>query len=224
MPGTVDDVTQFFGSKVYYEGEECQDPRYTQEDLFTLKAENGILLWSAAIDLRQQDAPGAQLPMEFLPEKHCLMFHYTNKEAVEAFEAIIQLQSNEIFTSKYRANAIFGYGVYGTSKAPHQWPSKKHLLLNNFWPAKTTWMEKRKGSTEIEWPSDDVLYIEKETLMEEDWNKLLNTQWAEDFVADLEKTRAGAADFCLTVVCDKDLVKDGPRHMPLLKLVETLGD
>eukprot|EP00438_Fugacium_kawagutii_P014241 Skav219450 [mRNA] locus=scaffold2583:22010:22940:+ [translate_table: standard] len=221
MARNVDDVTQFFGSKVYYEGEQCKDSRYTQEDLFTLKAENGIFLWSAAIDLRQKDASGAQVPTEFLPEKHCLMFHYTNKQA---FEAIIQLQSNEIFTSKYRANSIFGYGVYGTSIAPHQWPSKRHLLLNNFWPARTTWMEKRKRNTQIAWPSDDVLYTEKENLTKEDWNKLLNTTWAKDFLAELKKTRAGAADYCLTIVCDKDLVKDGLGHMPFLKHVEILGD
>lgn len=60
-----------------------QDPHYTQEDLFKLKAENGIFLWSAAIDLRQKDGTGEQLPMEFVPENHCLMFHYTHKEAVE---------------------------------------------------------------------------------------------------------------------------------------------
>lgn len=201
-----------------------------------------------------------------LLDRHCLLFHYTDKKAVEvkrkkqflwgsipptctmltlatyvqihdfiktcidkqklhvcfltsmvvpfllcclqAFDAISQLQSNEVFASKYKTNSIFGYGVYSTSKAPHEWPSKKHLLLNNYFPARKTWMEKRKGKTDIEWPADDVLHSDKSTLTNEDWDALLNTKWADDFLADLEKTRPGAADYCLTIVCDKDLVKD----------------
>lgn len=61
-----------------------QDPRYEADGPFLLKAKNGISLWSAAIDIRESDATGDLPNVELLPEKHCLFFHYCDKQAAEA--------------------------------------------------------------------------------------------------------------------------------------------
>lgn len=43
-----------------------------------LKAKNDIVLWSGAIDVRERHEKCLQ------PERDCVLFHYTNKQAVEA--------------------------------------------------------------------------------------------------------------------------------------------
>lgn len=61
-----------------------QDARYVEEGPFTLKANNGICLWSGAIDIRESEDGLQELPnMGLLSDRHCLLFHYTDKQAVE---------------------------------------------------------------------------------------------------------------------------------------------
>lgn len=106
-------------------------------------------------------------------------------------------------------------------QAPHEWKSKDQLLVNNYFPVKKNWEErkrKEKSANEgkskipdIKWPSKKVLYADRSELMDMEWDELLEDEWVKDFLTTLKRNRPGFADFCIAVVCDKERVKAGSR-------------
>lgn len=112
--------------------------------------------------------------------------------------------------------SIFGYGVYSSSKPPHQWRSEEELLLNNYLPARTTW-EVRKKSRDVKWPSDKELQMEKDILTDEALNKLLSMDWTQEFFETLRGQRAEVSKYCIPIICDRNGAKDSG------KIVESKG-
>eukprot|EP00438_Fugacium_kawagutii_P011809 Skav227984 [mRNA] locus=scaffold1165:435755:453141:- [translate_table: standard] len=93
-------------------------------------------MWSLAFDVREDCEPGQDLRAgDFV------VFHYTNKKF---FELITKLSGAELrasFRVEDNKDSYFGHGIYAAQKAPHQWSSKDHLLVNNFWPARKVFQE-----------------------------------------------------------------------------------
>lgn len=104
-----------------------------------------------------------------------------------------------MLASKVPASSIFGFGIYGARKAPHLWPSKQAVLLNNYWPAKKTWGEKTA------WPEEDKLRSGQSQLSDEEIEELLQTELSTKL---LEGDRNGFSDYCIAVVCNRNKIKD----------------
>eukprot|EP00438_Fugacium_kawagutii_P034247 Skav225940 [mRNA] locus=scaffold1500:454301:456821:- [translate_table: standard] len=92
----------------------------------------------------------------------------------------------------------FGFGVYSARKAPHQWRSKKEIFINNFFPSKKDWQQ-RKHLDFTEWPSLEALKFNKLELIDHELDELLNTPFGQAVLKKWESTRK--CDFCIPIVC-----------------------
>lgn len=124
----------YFGSVGYQRGDDLVFEGYKYLDALTIQhEETGIKMHSLAYDLRDNCQPG-----EGLRDGDKVVFHYTDERS---FKLITSSREGELrATFEVDANckdSYFGHGIYATQFAPHQWPTKDHLLVNNYWPAKT---------------------------------------------------------------------------------------
>lgn len=99
----------------------------------------------------------------------------------------------------------FGFGVYSARKAPHQWRSKKEIFINNFFPSRKDW-EQRKHLDFTEWPSLEALKFNKPELTDRQLDELLNTPFGLAVLKKWEPTRK--CDFCIPIVCDYHSAQD----------------
>lgn len=76
----------------------------------------------------------------------------------------------------------------------------------------------QEGKT-YEWPNEDILRSKKPRLDDAEWEELLATPWAEEFLENLEKRRPGFVNFCVAIICDGQKAKDrqGRVDAPFLR-------
>eukprot|EP00438_Fugacium_kawagutii_P022941 Skav226778 [mRNA] locus=scaffold8:285692:287414:- [translate_table: standard] len=126
----------YFGSQEYNKGQQFLHDDYDAWGLTIRHKKTDIKMWSLAFDVREDCEPGQDLR-----DGDFVLFHYTNKKH---FDLITKLSGAELrasFRVEDNKDSYFGHGIYATQKAPDQWPSKDHLLVNNFWPAKKIFQE-----------------------------------------------------------------------------------
>eukprot|EP00438_Fugacium_kawagutii_P007056 Skav220585 [mRNA] locus=scaffold145:304962:306099:- [translate_table: standard] len=206
----IEEVSTYFGSKAYYNGELLKDPRYEySEDLatltVTLQSGDEITMWSYAIDVRDSEDPVKELPQRgFDEEEDYVLFHYTDEEGFGKITS-----SKEVWASlSPQTDSNFGFGVSCAQKAPHQWRSKKEMFLNNFLPSKKDW-EERKHLDFEEWPSAGALYFDQTKLQDGDLKSLLGSEFGTAVLKKWEPT--GKCNFCIPIVCDINCAQDRSR-------------
>ena len=171
---------KYFGSVSYYHGHRLEDSRYQHLDALTIKhIETGIIMWSCAIDVREHAGH------EGLRDGDQVLFHFTDEDS---FRKITSLEDPQLFASMKRDDSDFGYGCYATMKAPHDWKSKSHTLLNNYWPVAKT-IQSLRGKP---WRKGEIL---------------------EDFVTGkvgeyVNKNYCGKADHCISLIVDRQVAKN----------------
>ena len=185
--GDVASPSDFFGTQDYYDGNHFRCRQYKYNDSVTIKCtlEDGglINMWAFAIDVRR----AAGRPLR---PGDKVLYHYTNKEG---FDAITDLGGQELWTSSERdTESNFGYGCYATEKAPHEWTSKHHLLVNNFFPCQNDWKKHCQGK---EWPGD--LDLDKHVTGEVGSYVMMECFGF-----------GGKADYCIPVIVDPYVAKD----------------
>eukprot|EP00438_Fugacium_kawagutii_P034243 Skav225936 [mRNA] locus=scaffold1500:401820:407903:- [translate_table: standard] len=192
------------------DGVGAKDQRYRHdEDLetltVTLSSGDDIIMWSYAIDVRACN----DLPKRGFNEKDdYVVFHYTDKEGFGKITS-----SRTVWASMSpQIDSNFGFGVYSSCKAPHQWRSKKEIFINNFFPSKKDW-EQRKHLDFEEWPSLEALKFNKPGLSDRELNELLNTPFGNAVLKKWEPTRK--CDFCVPIVYaarDKTILEAAKEH------------
>eukprot|EP00438_Fugacium_kawagutii_P036443 Skav213604 [mRNA] locus=scaffold1971:63193:69355:+ [translate_table: standard] len=142
---------------------------------------------------------------------------------LKAKENGVILWSGAIDVREDRTKQGLRSGSTELAKAPHEWTSKDQLLVNNYFPVKKNWedrkfkeKEDRKNNGEpeiadVQWPTNEVLYTDRERLDDAAWNEVLENEWVKDhlnFLKDPHRgKRSGFANFCIPVVCDEERVK-----------------
>lgn len=183
--GDVASPSDFFGTQDYYDGNRFRCRQYKYNDSVTIKCtlEDGDLInmWAFAIDVRR----AAGRPLR---PGDKVLYHYTNKEG---FDAITDLGGQELRTSsELDTGSNFGYGCYATEKAPHEWTSKHHLVVHNFFPCQNDWKKHCQGK---EWPGG--LDLDKHVTGEV--GSYVMMEYFE-----------GKADYCIPVIVDPYVAKD----------------
>eukprot|EP00438_Fugacium_kawagutii_P027222 Skav221325 [mRNA] locus=scaffold2901:300387:303233:+ [translate_table: standard] len=173
----------FFGSKEYFQGARLKAQGYTYVDALTIEHEaTGIKMWACAIDVREDAGH------QGLREGDRVLFHYTPEDA---FKKITSLENPKLLAPLGETNKdnYFGLGIYATMKAPHKWNSKTEVLVNNYYPTKDNFREK-KG---LDLPGPDVPF-----------NAALNGA-----IGDYVKCQYnGKADCCIPLIVDEQVSKN----------------
>eukprot|EP00438_Fugacium_kawagutii_P007844 Skav210109 [mRNA] locus=scaffold2194:46764:48585:+ [translate_table: standard] len=179
----------------------------------TLQSGDKVTMWSYAIDVRDSEDPVKELPERgFNEEEDYVLFHYTDEEAMDCcgnvgFGKITS--SKEVWASlSPQTDSNFGFGVYCARKAPHQWRSKKEMFLNNFFPSKKDW-EDRKHLDFEEYPGADTLCFNQMKLDDRDLERLLGSEFGKAVLKKWEPT--GKCNFCIPIVCDIHCAQDRSR-------------
>eukprot|EP00438_Fugacium_kawagutii_P012972 Skav229742 [mRNA] locus=scaffold1287:308556:309941:+ [translate_table: standard] len=178
----------YFGSKNYNKGFRLNHSGYENKDGLTIRHQKtDIKMWSLAFDVREDCQLGQDLR-----DGDLVLFHYTNRENFELITKLSGAELRSSFRVEDSKDSYFGHGIYATQKAPHQWPSKDHLLVNNFWPAKKVFQEECPGQP---FPNDgdiESLVKDKDGVAFQRIQRLFGEQW----------------EYCIPLIVDQQVAKN----------------
>ena len=144
----------FFGRERYFAGHNLEDPGYRYLDALKIAHEpTGIQMWACAMDVREGTGHFGLRPGDRV------IYHYTDKDS---FLKITSLEDPKVLARMDELrDSCFGFGVYATEKAPHQWESKDAVRLNNYYPT----AENFRSWSQIELPALPILMTSWEGLL-----------------------------------------------------------
>eukprot|EP00438_Fugacium_kawagutii_P004000 Skav228096 [mRNA] locus=scaffold4074:13396:14751:+ [translate_table: standard] len=180
----------YFGSKEYNEGKLFSHDGYEYIDglrMVTGAGKDIITMWSLAFDVREDCPPGQDLR-----DGDFVLFHYTDEKS---FEQITKLSGGELrasFRVEDNKDSYFGHGIYATLKAPHQWPSKDHFLVNSFWPAKKIFQDEYPDEPFPDDSDIESLVQDKDGAAFQRLQKKFGKQW----------------EYCIPLIVDQQVAKN----------------
>jgi len=132
----------FFGRERYFAGHNLEECGYRYLDALKIAhAPTGIQMWACALDVREGTGHFGLRPGDRV------IYHYTDKDS---FLKITSLEDPKVLARMDELrDSYFGFGVYATEKAPHQWESKDAVRLNNYYPT----AENFRSWSQIELPA-----------------------------------------------------------------------